>query len=178
MWNELPVQVRCMRQGAQGWCTGMTQRDRMGREAGEGFRMGNTCTPMEDSYQCMAKPIEYCKVNEQIKLEKINIKFLLKIKKNCIPQLKKIKWKRTVKKLASNWTIKKWSWHPVPSLQGKWMEKQWNQWQTFFSWVTKSLRHFFANKGLSSQSYGFSSSHVWMWELDHKESWALKNWYF
>ena len=36
-------------------------------------------------------------------------------------------------------------------------------------------RHYFANKGLSSQSYGFSSSHVWMWELDHKESWALKN---
>ena len=36
----------------------------------------------------------------------------------------------------------------------------------------------FANKGLSSQSYGFSSSHVWIWELDHKESWAPKNWCF
>ena len=35
-----------------------------------------------------------------------------------------------------------------------------------------------ADKGLSSQSYGFSSSHVWMWELDHKESWVSKNWYF
>ena len=35
-----------------------------------------------------------------------------------------------------------------------------------------------ANKGPSSQSYGFSSSHVWMWELDHKEGWALKNWWF
>jgi len=33
-----------------------------------------------------------------------------------------------------------------------------------------------ANKGPSSQSYGFSSSHVWMWELDYKENWALKNW--
>ena len=66
MWNRSRVQVRCMRQGAQGWCTGMTQRDRMGKEVGEGFRMGNTCTPMEDSYQCMAKPIEYCKVNEQL----------------------------------------------------------------------------------------------------------------
>ena len=42
----------------------------------------------------------------------------------------------------------------------------------------KKQRHYFANKGPSSQSYGFSSSHVWMWELDHKESWALKNWYF
>ena len=34
----------------------------------------------------------------------------------------------------------------------------------------------FANKGPSSQSYGFSSSHVWMWELDYKESWAPKDW--
>ena len=39
----------------------------------------------------------------------------------------------------------------------------------------KKQRHYFANKGLSSQSYGFSSSHVWMWELEHKEGWALKN---
>ena len=39
-------------------------------------------------------------------------------------------------------------------------------------------RHHFANKGLSGQSYGFSSSHVWMWELDHKEGWAPKNWCF
>ena len=39
-------------------------------------------------------------------------------------------------------------------------------------------RHYFANKGLSSQSYGFSSSHVWMWELDYKESWVPKNWCF
>ena len=38
--------------------------------------------------------------------------------------------------------------------------------------------HHFANKGLYSQSYGFSSSHVWMWELDHKDDWALKNWCF
>ena len=38
-------------------------------------------------------------------------------------------------------------------------------------------RHYFANKGPSSQSYGFSSSHVWMWELDYKGSWA-QNWCF
>ena len=42
----------------------------------------------------------------------------------------------------------------------------------------KNQRHYFANKGPSSQGYGFSSSHVWMWELDYKESWALKNWCF
>ena len=39
-------------------------------------------------------------------------------------------------------------------------------------------RHYFANKGPSSQGYGFSSSHVWMWELDSKESWVPKNWFF
>ena len=74
------------------------------------------------------------------------------------------------------------------------MGKQWKQWQTLFSWAPKSLqmvtaamklkdafsleemtnvdsilksqRHYFANQGPSSQSYGFSSSHVWIWELD------------
>ena len=39
-------------------------------------------------------------------------------------------------------------------------------------------RHYFASRGPSSQGYGFSSSQVWMWELDYKESWALKNWCF
>ena len=62
MWNRSLVQVRYMRQGAQGWCTGMTQRDGMGREVRGGFRMGNTCTPMADSCQCMEKPLQYCKV--------------------------------------------------------------------------------------------------------------------
>ena len=42
----------------------------------------------------------------------------------------------------------------------------------------KRQRHYFVNKGLSSQSYGFSSGHVWMWELDYKESWVQKNWCF
>ena len=42
----------------------------------------------------------------------------------------------------------------------------------------KKQRHYFANKGLSSQSFGFSSSHVRIWELDYKESWAPKNWCF
>ena len=40
----------------------------------------------------------------------------------------------------------------------------------------KKQRHYFANKGPSSQGYGFSSSHVWMWELDCEESWVPKNW--
>ena len=42
----------------------------------------------------------------------------------------------------------------------------------------KKQRHYFVNKGPSSQVYGFSSGHVWMWELDYKESWALKHWCF
>ena len=42
----------------------------------------------------------------------------------------------------------------------------------------KKQRHYFADKSLYSQSYGLSSSHVWMWELDHKEGWTLKNWCF
>ena len=54
------------------------------------------------------------------------------------------------------------------------LEKSYDQ----LRWHIKKQRHYFAKKGLSSQSYDFSSSHVWMWELDHKESWAPKNWCF
>ena len=89
----------------------------------------------------------------------------------------------------------------------KQMGKQWKQWEILFSCAPKSLqmvtvgmkwkdacsleenyeqprqhikkqRHYFAEKGLSSQSCGFSSNHVWIWELDYKEGWALKNWCF
>ena len=42
----------------------------------------------------------------------------------------------------------------------------------------KKQRHYFSDKGPSSQGYGFSSSHVWMWELDYKENWVPKNWCF
>ena len=42
----------------------------------------------------------------------------------------------------------------------------------------KKQRHYFASKGPSSQSYGFSSSHIWIWELEYKESWVPKNWWF
>ena len=42
----------------------------------------------------------------------------------------------------------------------------------------KKQRHYFADKGLSSQGYDFSSGHVWMWEVDYKESWRQKNWWF
>ena len=52
-------------QDAWGWCTGLTQRDDMGRVVGGGFRVGNSCTPVVDSCQCMAKPIQCCKVKKK-----------------------------------------------------------------------------------------------------------------
>ena len=71
-----------MRQGAQGWYTGITQRDGMGRQGGGGFRMGNTCAPMADSCLCMAKPLQYCKV---IKINKFKKKDqFLKIKSKSV----------------------------------------------------------------------------------------------
>ena len=42
----------------------------------------------------------------------------------------------------------------------------------------KKQRQYFSNESPSSQSFGFSSSHVWMWELDHKEGWVLRDWCF
>ena len=55
-------QVRCTILDAWSWCSGTTQWDGMGREEGGGFRMGNTCIPVADSFWYMAKPIQYCKV--------------------------------------------------------------------------------------------------------------------
>ena len=68
----------------------------------------------------------------------------------------------------------------------RWWLQPWNQ-KTLAPWKKsydqseqhiKKQRHYFANKGPSSQGYGFSSGHVWMWELDYTESWVPKNWYF
>ena len=68
----------------------------------------------------------------------------------------------------------------------RWQLQPWN-WKMLTPWKEsydqprqhiKKQRHYFANKGLSGQGYGFSRSHVWMWELDCKESWVPKNWCF
>ena len=62
-----------------------------------------------------------------------------------------------------------------------WNEKMLALWEKSYDQPgqhIKKQRHYFADKGLSSQSYGFPSSHVWMWEWDYKESWAPKNWCF
>ena len=66
----------------------------------------------------------------------------------------------------------------------RWWLQPWNlktlaPWKKSYGRLRQHIqkqRHYFANKGPSSQSYGFFSSHVWMWMLDHKESWAPKNW--
>ena len=86
------------------------------------------------------------------------------------------------------------------------MGKQWKQWRLYFlgsqitaggdysheikRWCSlkenydkprqhiRKQRHYFINKGLSSRSHDFSSSHVRMWDLDHPEGWVPKNWYF
>ena len=68
----------------------------------------------------------------------------------------------------------------------RWWLQPWN-WMTLAPWKKsydlprqhiKNQRRYFADNGPSTQSYGFSSSHVWMWELDCEESWVLKNWCF
>ena len=62
LYSEHVKKLRCTILDAWGWCTGTTQRDDLGREEGGGFRMGNTCIPVADSFRCLAKPIQYCKV--------------------------------------------------------------------------------------------------------------------
>ena len=85
-------------------------------------------------------------------------------------------------------------WVAYPSSWGSSWPRNWTgvsciSGRFFTSWATreahdkptqciKKQRRHFADKGLYSQSYGFSSSHVQMWKLDHKESWVLKNWCF
>ena len=57
MWNRWPAQVQCMKQGAQIQCIGTTQRDGMGEGVGSRVQMGDTCTPVPDSCQYVAKTI-------------------------------------------------------------------------------------------------------------------------
>ena len=68
----------------------------------------------------------------------------------------------------------------------RWWQQPWNQ-KTLIPWKKsydqprqgiKKQRHYLADKGVHSQTYGFSSSHVWVWELGYKERWVLKNWCF
>ena len=68
-----------------------------------------------------------------------------------------------------------------PSLVDHWNWKMLASWKKSYEQPrqhVKKQRHYFAKKDLSSQGYGFSNSHVWIWELDCKESWVQKNWCF
>ena len=66
------------------------------------------------------------------------------------------------------WWLQPWNWILAP------WKKSYDQPRQHI----KRQRHYVADKGLSNQSYGFSTNHVWMWELDYKESWVPKNWCF
>ena len=70
IWNESLVQVRCTILDAWGWCTGMTQRDGTGREEGGGFKMGNTCIPVADSYWLWQNQYNIVKLKNKIKKKK------------------------------------------------------------------------------------------------------------
>ena len=76
--------------------------------------------------------------------------------------------------------------HYFGGLHWRWWLQPWNEkmlapWKKIYDQARqhiKKQRHYFANKGPSRQGYGFFSSYVWMWELDHKENWVPKNWCF
>ena len=59
-----------------------------------------------------------------------------------------------------------------------WNQKMLAPWKKSYDQPRQNIKKHFANKGPSSQSYNFSSSHIWMWESDYKESWMPKNWCF
>ena len=84
---------------------------------------------------------------------------------------KKLKWWQTFLGLQnhSRWWLQSW----ILKMLAPW-KKSYDKPRQHI----KKQRHHFANKGSYSQNYDFSSGHVWMWELDHKEGWAPKNWCF
>ena len=80
--------------------------------------------------------------------------------------------------MANRWGNSEWLYFGGLQNHCRWWLQPWN-YKTLAPWKhIKKQRHHSANKDLASQTYSFSSSHIWMWELDHKESCALKNWCF
>ena len=88
--------------------------------------------------------------------------------------------------MANRWGNSAWLYFSGLQNHCRWWLQPWNLktlnlWKENYDQLRqhiKKQRHYFVNKGPSSQSNGFSSSHVWMWELDYKESWVPKNWCF
>ena len=84
-------------------------------------------------------------------------------------------------KIGNNDRLFSWAPKSLQMVIEPWNQKMLAPWKKSYDQPrqhTKNQRHYFASKGSFSQSYGFSSSHVWMRELDYKESWALENWCF
>ena len=88
--------------------------------------------------------------------------------------------------MANRWGNSGWLYFSGLQNHRRWWLQPWNE-KTLTPWKesydqprqhTEKQKHYFFHKGLSSQGYGFSSGHVWMWELDCEESWVLKNWCF
>ena len=82
------------------------------------------------------------------------------------------KWRQC--QISYSWSLKSMQWL---QLQKQKMLTPWKKSYDKTRQHTKKQRHHFMDKSPSSQSCGFSSSHVWMWELEHKECWVLKNWF-
>ena len=77
MWNRSPFQVWCMRQGSQGWCTGMTLKDVMGREVGGGSKWGTHVHPCLSNVNAWQKPLQYYKViSLQLKTNVMSLLFV------------------------------------------------------------------------------------------------------
>ena len=93
---------------------------------------------------------------------------------------------KLVATMANRWGNSGWFYFSGLQNHCRWWLQPWN-WKTLTPWKEsydqprqhiKKQRHYFVNKDPFNQDYGFSSGHVWMWELDYKESWAPKNWCF
>ena len=94
------------------------------------------------------------------------------------------KWKVKVKSFSHVWLVAT-PWtaaHQAPPSMGFSRQEYWSEVPLPSPYISliiiKKQRHYFVNKGPSSQGHGFSSGHIWMWELDCEESWAQKNWSF
>ena len=95
---------------------------------------------------------------------------------------------RRVEEMVTRWELYKWSWGLLVGRAGAMVVPDGQRvnicllffrgGEKYWGFCIKKQRYYFPDKGLYSQSYSFSSSHVWIWQLDHKEGWMPKNWCF
>ena len=166
-----------MRQDAQVWCTGMTLMDGMGREEAAGFRLKNTCTSMAVSCEFMAKkPLQYCKVIQVSSVAQSCLTLCDPM--NCsTPSLpvhhQLLEFTQTHVRVGDaiqpSHSLLSSSPMDVDNLisgSSAFSKTSLTIWKFTVRVLLKSgletFKHYFANKGPSSQGYGFSSGHVWM----------------